>query len=157
MEFAHNVFDVWVFRRRGDRIEYLLLHTSQGKADRYFAGGRFWQIPSNFVDAGESVTGAITRLLSEFGLTPSAIWAAEHVYTIYNRRFDAIQVIAVYAAEVGGDEMVRLDPQEHAESDWCSYEEALARVHYRGLKDGLRSTVEYVTGVAAPARELKLL
>lgn len=109
------------------------------------------------MDAGESVTGAITRLLSEFGLTPSAIWAAEHVYTIYNRRFDAIQVIAVYAAEVGGDEMVRLDPQEHAESDWCSYEEALARVHYRGLKDGLRSTLEYVTGVAAPARELKLL
>ena len=157
MEFAHNVFDVWVFRRRDTRIEYLLLHTSQEKADRFFAGGRFWQIPSNFVHAGEKITGSITRLLSEFALTPSAIWAAEHVYTIYNRRFDAIQMIAVYAAEVDGDETVRLDPQEHAESDWCSYEEALERVHYRGLKDGLRSVFEYVTGVATPARELKLL
>ena len=157
MEFAHNVFDVWVFRRRGERIEYLLLHTSQEKADRFFGGGRFWQIPSNFVDAGESVTGAITRLLNAFGLTPSAIWAAEHVYTIYNRRFDAMQIIAVYAAEVSGDEEVRLDPHEHAESSWCSCEEALSRVHYRGLKDGLRSTFEYVTGVVTPAAELKLL
>lgn len=157
MDFAHNVFDVWVFHRRGAQIEYLLLHTSQEKADRFFAGGRFWQIPSDVVNEGESVTGAITRLLKGFGLTPSAIWAAEHVYTIYNRRFDAIQIIAVYAAEVRGDEALRLDPHEHAESAWCSYDDALARVHYRGLKDGLRSTLEYVTGIATPARELKLL
>lgn len=157
MELSHTVFDVWVFRRVAGRIEYLLLHTSQEKADRFFAGGRFWQIPSDIMLDGESVTGAITRLLGAFDLTPSAIWAAEHVYTIYNRRFDAIQIIAVYAAEVGGGDSVRLDPREHAASAWCSYEEALSRVHYRGLKDGLRSTLEYVTGVTTPATELKLL
>ena len=33
---------------------------------------------------------------------------------------------------------------------------ALARVHYRGLKDGLRSVGEYITGVTHPARELRL-
>jgi 8-oxo-dGTP pyrophosphatase MutT (NUDIX family) len=67
-----------------------------------------------------------------------------------------MQLIGVYAAEVGADD-VRLDPEEHSEYRWCSFEQALALVHYRGLKDGLRSTLEYITGVQSPARELKLL
>jgi len=32
----------------------------------------------------------------------------------------------------------------------------LDRVHYRGLKDGLRSVQEYVTGPESPASELRL-
>ncbi len=155
MELATNVFDVWVFRRTDRGIEYLLLHASQEKADRYFNGGRFWQIPSDFVRDGESVVAAVGRLLERFGLRPSVIWAAEHVYTIYNRRFDCMQIIGVYAAEVDAD-AVRLDPVEHAESRWCSFDEALSLVHFRGLKDGLRSTREYITGVEHPARELQL-
>ena len=155
MELAANVFDVWVFRRTDRGVEYLVLHTSQQKADRYFNGGRFWQIPSNAIDTGESVVAAVQRLLAAFGLRPSAIWAAEHVYAIYNRRFDCMQLIGVYAAEVDADD-VRLTSDEHAEFRWCPFDEALAMVHYRGLKDGLRSTREYITGVEHPARELQL-
>lgn len=156
MDLDVNVFDVWVFRRTNRGIEYLLLHTSQQKADRYFNGGRFWQIPSNSIRVGESLVAAIRRSLTDFGLTPSAIWAAELVYAIYNRRFDCMQLIAVYAAE-SDDGDVRLKPDEHSEFRWCAFEEALAMVHYRGLKDGLRSTREYITGVERPARELQLL
>lgn len=156
MDLSVNVFDTWVFRRNGRQTEYLLLHTSQQKADRYFNGGRFWQIPSNATRDDETVTSAILRLLGDFGLTPSSIWAAEHTYAIYNRRFDCMQLIGVYAAEVAADG-VTLNPQEHAEYRWCSFEEALSLVHYRGLKDGLRSTFEYITGVENAAPELKLL
>ena len=156
MKLQSNVFDVWVFRRTPPKVEYLLLHTSQHKADRYFNGGRFWQIPSNFMQESEREVPAIGRMLAGFGLEPTGIWAAEHVYSIYNRRFETMQMIAVYAAEVGAGE-VRLDPLEHAESRWCSFEEALERVNYRGLKDGLRSTREYVTGLDSPAAELRLL
>lgn len=156
MKLSANVFDAWVFRKTDRRVEYLLLYTSQQKADRYFNGGRFWQIPSNAIEDGENVTAAVARLLGGFGLVPSSIWAAEHTYAIYNRRFDCMQLIGVYAAEAGGDN-VRLEPEEHAEYRWCSFEQALALVHYRGLKDGLRSTREYITGVQSPARELKLL
>jgi hypothetical protein len=49
-----------------------------------------------------------------------------------------------------------IDPAEHASYPWCSYEEAQGLIHYRGLKDGLRSTLEYVTGMATPALELRL-
>jgi ADP-ribose pyrophosphatase YjhB (NUDIX family) len=155
MHLAANVFDVWAFRRRGAAVEFLLLYTSVEKATRHFNGGRFWQIPSDFVAEGESVTAAISRELARYGLRPSVIWAGEHAYLIYNRRFGEMQAIAVYAAEVE-DAPVRLDPAAHSDSAWLSYEQCLDRVHFRGLKDGLRSVHEYITGVEAPARELCL-
>ncbi|MBC8027559.1 MAG: hypothetical protein H7Y89_16320 [Steroidobacteraceae bacterium] len=98
MQFQANVFDVWTYRDSGAK---------QMKADRFFNGGRFWQIPSYFMADGETVTGAVGRLLFGFGLTPTEIWAAEHVYTIYNRRFESMQMIAVYAALKEGLASVR--------------------------------------------------
>lgn len=155
MRLDANVFDVWTYRGSGEKTEYLLLHASQAKADRFFNGGRFWQIPSNFVAGDETVTGAIGRLLGDFGLEPTEIWAAEHVYTIYNRRFDAMQMIAVYAARVDGGD-IRLRPDEHAEFRWCGYDEARRLVNFRGLKEGLASVREYVTERDPPLRELRL-
>ena len=155
MQLQASVFDVWVYRRSGAQTEYLLLHTSQAKADRFLNGGRFWQIPSNLVADGETVTGAIDRLLSDFGLAPVEIWAAEHVYTIYNRRFDAMQIIAVYAARVEEVE-VSLRPEEHADYRWCGHDEARRLVSYRGLKEGLASVREYVTERDPPLPELRL-
>ena len=67
-----------------------------------------------------------------------------------------MQIIGVYAAEVA-DAAVRFDPSEHSEYAWLPYATCLDRVHYRGLKDGLRSVQEYVTGPASPASELRLL
>lgn len=155
MRFAGNVFDVWAFQRRPEGVAYLLLHSSEEKAARHFNGGRFWQIPSGTVDAGESMVAAIRRVLGGFGLSPSAIWAGEHAYVIYNRRFEEMQAIGVFAAEVR-ETAVWLTPSEHAEFAWLPFETCLRRVHYRGLKDGLRSVREYVTGVEHPARELCL-
>ena len=50
MQQRIGVFDVWVYRRDADAVRYLLMHTSQEKADRWFNGGRFWQIPSDCVE-----------------------------------------------------------------------------------------------------------
>jgi hypothetical protein len=136
MQLSANVFDVWAFRRTDE-------------------GGRFWQIPSNLLKDGEHITDGIARLLRSFGLKAQSIWAAEHTYTIYNRRFNAMQIIGVYAAEVL-ESVVRLDAAEHAEFQWLTAEECLARVHFRGLKDGLRSVQEYITEPKAVAPELCL-
>jgi len=87
MKLAAGVFDIWTFRRDSDAIRFLLLYTSQTKADRHFNGGRFWQIPSNFVRDNETIEEAIIRCLGLFGLTAATIWAGEHAYVIYNRRF----------------------------------------------------------------------
>ena len=156
MRLAPNVFDVRAFQRQGHETRFLLLYSSDEKARRYFGGGRFWQIPSDVVEEGETVTGALARKLHRFGLTPKTIWAGEHAYIIYNRRFAEMQLIGVYAAEVA-DAAVSLDRSEHSEYAWLPYATCLDRVHYRGLKEGLRSVQEYVTGPASPASELRLL
>lgn len=155
MRLAPNIFDVWVFRRSTAGVEFLLLYTSLQKATRYFNGGRFWQIPSNPVKDDESIVDAIRRVLGGYGLGAQRIWAGEHAYIIYNRRFAEMQLIGVYAAEVHVAD-VRLDPSEHSEYAWLPFDACLERVHYRGLKDGLKSVQEYITGVEHPAKELCL-
>ena len=155
MQLNPAVFDVWVFRRRPAAVEYLLLRTSEVKAARYFNGGCFWQIPSGVFRDGESVVTALERELASYRLTARNIWAAEHAYTIYNRRFDEIQIITVYAVEVPIEEP-HLDPTEHSAHRWLTFDDALSLVHFRGLKDGLRSVREYITGPDGAAPELCL-
>lgn len=151
------VYDIWVFRRRAEGVQYLLLRTSQEKADRHFSGGRFWQVPSGVFRSDESVGEAFDRELAPYGLAARAIWAAEHAYTIYNRRFHEVQIITVFAVETDPSaQTVVLDPVEHSEYDWLPYEAALERVHYRGLKNGLKSVADYVTATPTPAAELRL-
>lgn len=99
MHLNPAVFDAWVCRRRPIGVEYLILRTSQLKAERYFNGGQFWQILSGLFHDGETVLDAIGRVLRRCELTARTIWAAEHAYTIYNRRFQQIQIITVYAVE----------------------------------------------------------
>lgn len=155
MKLGTGVFDVWTFRRDSDAIRFLLLYTSQIKADRHFNGGRFWQIPSNFVRENETIEEAIIRRLDVFGLTAATIWAGEHTYIIYNRRFREMQLIGVYAAEVQQFD-VQLEPEENSDYGWYTIDECLERVHYRGLKEGLHSVHDYVTGVQEPTPELCL-
>ena len=95
------------------------------------------------------------RLLRGFGVEADGIWAAEYTYTIYNRRFEKLQLIPVFAAQAIAAE-IRLDPEEHAEYRWCSYDEAQRLVAFRGLKEELASTREYVTGRWPPLPELGL-
>ncbi len=121
MHLAANVIDIWAFQNRPEGVRYFLLYTSDEKAERYFNGGRFWQIPSGCVNEGEGILESISRVLGIFGLSAQRIWAGEHAYLIYNRRFVEMQAISVYAAEVSGDE-IRLDPAEHSKHEWLSFE-----------------------------------
>lgn len=155
MELRTDGQDVWVFRRDPDCVRYLLLHTSQEKADRFFAGGRFWQIPAVLRTKDESVVAAAQRCLAELGLAARSIWAVEHVYSIYNRRFDSMMLIPVFAAEVDTHDAITLD-WEHAEARWCTAEECKQRLSFRGLLEGLDWTRAYITEVASPRPEFRL-
>ena len=155
MRLNPAVFDVGALRRSSNGVEYLVLQSSESKAQRWFNGGRFWQVPSGVFRDGDAVPDALERALLAYELTARTIWAAEHTYTIYNRRFDEMQIIGVYAVEVDGGDP-RLDPAEHSAFRWLPFDTALDAVHYRGLKDGLRSVREYITGPSRPAPELCL-
>ena len=155
MHLRTDAFDVWVYRRDHDAVRYLLLHTSQEKADRWFSGGRFWQVPTEFTKEGEALHTAAGRCLSAFELAAKSIWAVEHTYTIFNRRYQEIQLILVLAAEVENVSAVLLS-WEHSEHRWCTAVECEALLGFRGLLEGLHWTRKYVSEASHPLPELRL-
>ncbi|MEJ1966575.1 MAG: NUDIX domain-containing protein [Gammaproteobacteria bacterium] len=155
MNLRTDTIDLWVFCRDAGVARYLMLHTSQEKADRWFGGGRFWQIPGAFLSEGESVVSASRRCLTELALSARSIWAIEHVYPIYNRRYESLMLIPVFAAEVDRTDAVQLS-WEHSEFRWCTAEECKELVSFRGLLEGLEWTRTHVTESAAPRAEFQI-
>ena len=155
MKLTANNFEIWTFRRNPD-VEYLLMRTSQEKADRFFGGGRFWQVPTDAVGDDEEIEGAANRIANDLGLKIIGLWAAEHTYTIYNRRRREVAIIPVFAAQVQISDDLSLT-WEHSEAGWYSANACLERVHFRGTREGLQSVREYVTETSAPAQELRLI
>ncbi|MFT5195311.1 MAG: hypothetical protein ACI9EW_003389 [Cellvibrionaceae bacterium] len=60
MQLTANNFDLWIFRRNPS-VEYLPLKISQEKANRFFNGGRFWQISTDALADGEGIEDATVR------------------------------------------------------------------------------------------------
>lgn len=82
-------------------------------------------------------------------------WAVEHVYPIYNRRFDSMMLIPVFAVEVDRTQGITLD-WEHSEARWCTADECSQLLSFRGLHEGLHWTRVYITESAAPRPEFQL-
>ena len=119
------VFDVWVYRRDSDAVRYLILRTSVEKAEKWFNGGRFWQIPSNLLADGDTLVPAVRRCLDSYGIDAAAIWAVEHTYTTYNRRFDELELRPSNRPSIACQRphpcQQRCDrvPQLHVSAPWC--------------------------------------
>lgn len=157
MELRTDTFDLWFFHRGGDEPRYLLVQTSQEKADRWFDGGRFWQTPpGDRSRQGESAADAIRRRAAALGLELRGAWAAEHAYVIWNRRHDALMLIPVFAAEVAEAKPIPLG-WESSDQDWFTAAECGERLYFRGLEEGLRCVREYVSEVAEPAPMLRVV
>jgi hypothetical protein len=155
VQIRSDAFDLWVFRRDQDEARYLVLHTSQEKADRWFGGGRFWQIPGDYVAEGESIESAAQRCVESYGLTARSLWAVEHTYMIYSRRRQGLEAITVLAADVTGSREVSLT-WEHSEYRWATALECDSLFGFRHLKEGLAWTRHYVTEAATLLPELRL-
>ncbi len=155
MKFGANSFDLWIYRRDPDAIRYLPLRTSQEKADRWFNGGRFWQIPGEFVADEESIVTAADRCLAEYGVSALSLWAVEHTYTVYNRRRERVELILVLAAEVRPADTVPLT-WEHSEYRWATAGECRDLLTFRGLIEGLEWTCRYITEADKLHPELRL-
>ncbi len=155
MNFNPRVFDLWVFHRQGPEPEYLLLHVSPEKAERWYSSVQFWQVLSDFFDEDDTVMQAINRLLGRHDIDATSVWAAEHSYSFYNRRFDELQHCTAFAVEVEGPLEILLGT-EHSEYGWFTAAECFAKLRFRGLKEGLRSTIDYVSERPEPMEELRI-
>jgi hypothetical protein len=168
MEILANVAELWVFSRTVEGPRYLLLEASQEKADAFFGGHRFWQIPGTSMrDDGEATVDLLRRALAEYGLEAAELWAVEHVSTIFNRRFDAIQIIPTFAAEVSGLPEPRLSIApgsslaspirvEYGSYEWADAERVEELLTFRALLEGFTQLRRYITECPEPRGEFRL-
>jgi len=115
--------EVHVFRRRGKRLEELLLRRSPQRSL-----ATVWQPVTGGIERGESaMRAAVREVHEETGLTPLRWWALEHIAIFYDPGQDVVRVVPVFAAEVAWTDRVDLS-DEHDRYAFVPLAEARRRV-----------------------------
>lgn len=136
---------VYPMKLLGWEWEYLLLK-------RISERGGFWQGVTGGVEAGESLENAARReLVEETRMYPLVLESTDHSYRFPIEKSDAHSYPGaseleehVFYAQVDGDEVPILDPSEHDESKWCSYEDAIELLRWPENKDALTAVEEHL-------------
>ena len=143
--------EVHLFRRRGARVEFLILKRS---ARRRIPG--VWQPITGGLRRGESVlAGAAREVLEETGLEPRRWWAVESPTVYFDAAADQVHVLPVLAAEVGASDRVRLSP-EHDSFQFVSAAQAARRFLWRQQRVALAAVRREVLAGGRLARALEV-
>jgi 8-oxo-dGTP pyrophosphatase MutT (NUDIX family) len=141
-EFRSEIIEMFVFRRGADVPEYLLLQRAQ--EDLLYPG--LWQIITGTrVDGEDALHCALRELVEETGLKYSRFWAVPATDSFYDHRRDVIQVMPVFAVEVGSDAEPRLS-QEHQTFEWLPFGDARKKLVWPGQRSGLEIVHQYIAG-----------
>jgi len=88
--------EVYVFRRRSSRVEFLALRRAAGSS---LAG--IWQPVTGKIDRGESMLDAAVReVREETGLLPRRWWALETTTVFTDPGSDSVLLLPLFVAEV---------------------------------------------------------
>ncbi|MFQ5758348.1 MAG: NUDIX pyrophosphatase [Candidatus Bathyarchaeia archaeon] len=124
-----------LFKRTDGKIQYLLLRRYCLK--RYPEMGGFWQPVSGGLEEGETKIEALEREIREETGIKNIIKIIENVH-YYEFLNPHLVKEYVFGVEVSSDEKVVLDGKEHSEFKWCSFQEALKLMKWKGNRDALK-------------------
>ena len=119
-----------IFRRNGSRIEYLLLK-------RLPERNGFWQPVTGGMEEGETRDEALRREVMEETGVRNMVAVIEGLY-YFEFSDPNLNQEYVCGVEVPSSEEIVLDPKEHSEYRWCSFQEALQLLHWKENKEALR-------------------
>ncbi len=146
-----TVIEVYVFRRRARRVEFLALRRSRSES----LGG-VWQPVTGTLRRGErAARGALREVREETGARPLRLWRLETVTAYLDPRRDAIRFIARFAAELAADARVRRS-REHTAHGFLAAREAAARFLWASQREGLAAVRAQVLRGGARARALEI-
>ncbi len=139
-----------LYKRADGKIQYLLLKRHPEK-------GEFWQPMTEGLEEGETKIEALKRgIREETGIT-SIIKIIENLHYYEFQDPSLIEYFKrhgrdcnhakeyVFGVEVSSDEKVVLDGKEHSEYRWCSFEEALKLLKWKGNKEALEKLNEILS------------
>lgn len=146
-----TAIEVHLFRRRGRRIELLLIRRAD---DRTLPG--VWQPVTGGIERGETAWKAAAReVLEETGLRPIRWWALEHVNVFYKPDRDAVIALPLFAAEVSWSDTVMLSA-EHDRYAFVTPTEAKRRVLWAGQRRALDALRDEVLAPRTGAHPLEI-
>ncbi len=132
----------FIFRRVKKDVEFLLLKRVESR-------GGFWQNVTGGVEGSESVVDAVYReVFEETGIRrEDVISFIENVFECefetekFNDLFGKRAIIKSYdfGMQVSKDQKIRIDPKEHTEYKWATYEEALKLLKWENNKKALKA------------------
>ena len=144
--------EVYVFRRRERRVQFLALKRS---ADRRVLPG-VWQPVTGKLDAGETaVQCAVREVREETGFAPRRWWALKTPTLYFDASADAILALPLFAAEVDPGRRVTMS-EEHEDHRFLPAREAGRRFLWESQRRGLEAVRHEVLGGGALARELEI-
>jgi 8-oxo-dGTP pyrophosphatase MutT (NUDIX family) len=143
--------EVYLFRRRAGRVEFLCMQRA--------ARGRLpgvWQPITGGLRRGEgALAGARREVREETGLDPHRWWALEGVGIYFDPRAGRGRVMAMFAAELGATDRVRLS-SEHVASAFLSAAAAGRRFLWAAQRRGLETVRNEVLRGGRLARALEV-
>lgn len=143
--------EVYVFRRRAGRVEFLALQRARGRS----LGG-VWQPVTGRLEPRESaVRGAAREVLEETGFVPQRWWALETVTVYFDAMTDRIVALPLFAAEVGASSRVQLS-DEHDDARFVSRAAAARLFLWDAQRAGLEAVARQVLRGGALARALEI-
>jgi dATP pyrophosphohydrolase len=102
--------EVYLFRRRAGRVEFLALRRAPGMA---LPG--VWQPVTGRITRGETAFAAARReVREETGLSPGQWWCLETMTTFFDPATDSVRLLPLFAAELRASDRVRLSPEHDA-------------------------------------------
>jgi dATP pyrophosphohydrolase len=141
--------EVFVFRRRARRVEFLCLRRA---ASRRLPG--VWQPVTGGLRRGErALRGAAREVREETGLVPRRWWALEGVSLYFDAPANVARVLALFAAEVGARETVRIS-REHTAWAFLPARRAGARYLWQAQRRDLEAVRREVLRGGPLARAL---